>query len=317
MQAMTAPDTRRIMHTVLLALLPGVAMQCYWFGLGTLTNLGLAVGFGLLIEFLLLRCRALPALPALADGTTLVTCSLIAVALPPATAWPILLIACAAALGLGKHAYGGTGYNLFNPAMVGYGVVLVSFPAALGWPPISGLEIDAATGPTLLESFKYRGAQTVTEVWQTEAGFGRFGGLGSEWVNLSYLLGGMLLLAWRIIDWHIPAAMLLGMAAIATLGYDGGSSASLGSPVMHWFSGATMLTALFIATDPVTCPSSVQGRLLFGALIGMLIMMIRSWGGYPDGVAFAVLLGNAAAPLIDRYVGVVERERHPPPDTAQ
>ena len=314
---MTTPDTRRIMHTVLLALLPGVALQCYWFGLGTLTNLGVAVGFGLLTELLLLRFRGLAVLPALTDGTTLVTCSLIAIALPPATAWPILLIACTAALGLGKHAYGGTGYNLFNPAMVGYAVVLVSFPAALGWPAISGLDIDAATGPTLLESFKYRAGQTVAEVWQAQAGFGRFGGLGVEWVNLGYLLGGLLLLIWRIIDWRIPVAMLFGMAAIATLGYDGGSSASLGSPVMHWFSGATMLTAFFIATDPVTCPSSAIGRLLFGALIGMLIMMIRGWGGYPDGVAFAVLLGNAAAPLIDRYAGVVGRERDPPPDLLQ
>ena len=314
---MTAPDTRRIMHTVLLALLPGVALQCYWFGLGTLSNLGLAMSFGIATEYLLLRCRRLPMLPALADGTVLVTCSLIAVALPPATSWPILLIACVAALGLGKHAYGGTGYNLFNPAMVGYGVVLVSFPAALGWPPVSGLEIDAATGPTLLESFKYRGAQTVAEVWQADAGFGRFGGLGIEWVNLGYLAGGLLLLARRIIDWRIPVAMLMGMATIATLAYDGGSSASLGSPVMHWFSGATMLTAFFIATDPVTCPSSARGRLLFGVLIGMLIMMIRSWGAYPDGIAFAVLLGNAGAPLIDRYIGIVDREHALPSDTAQ
>jgi len=307
---MTAPDTRRIMHTVLVALLPGVVLQCYWFGLGTLTNLALAVGFGVLTEFVLLRCRAVPVLPALADGTTLVTCSLIAIALPPATPWHMLLIACIAALGLGKHAYGGTGYNLFNPAMVGYGVILVSFPAALGWPPAGGLEIDAITGPTLLESFKYRGAQTVTEVWQAEAGFGRFGGLGIEWVNLGYLVGGLLLVAWRIIDWRIPVAMLISMATIATLGYDGGSSVSLGSPIMHWFSGATMVTALFIATDPVTCPSSARGRLLFGALIGTVIMMIRSWGAYPEGIAFAVLLANAAAPLIDRYVGAVERERH-------
>lgn len=312
---MTAPDTRRIMCTVLVALLPGVLLQCYWFGLGTLTNLGLAVGFGIAAEFLLLRCRARPVLPAIADGTVVVTCSLIAIALPPGTAWPILLIASVTALGLGKHAYGGTGYNLFNPAMVGYAVVLVSFPAALGWPPATGLEIDAATGPTLLESFKYRSAQTVAEVWQAEAGFGRFGGFGVEWVNLGYLVGGLLLLAWRIIDWRVPVAMLIGMAVIAMLGYDGGSSASLGSPVMHWFSGATMLTAFFIATDPVTCPSSGRGRLLFGALIGTVIMMIRSWGGYPDGVAFAVLLGNAVAPLIDRYIGIVDTQRRLPPDS--
>lgn len=312
---MTAPDTRRIMCAVLVALLPGVLLQCYWFGLGTLTNLGLAVGFGIAAEFLLLRCRARPVLPAIADGTVVVTCSLIAIALPPGTAWPILLIASVTALGLGKHAYGGTGYNLFNPAMVGYAVVLVSFPAALGWPPATGLEIDAATGPTLLESFKYRSAQTVAEVWQAEAGFGRFGGFGVEWVNLGYLVGGLLLLVWRIIDWRVPVAMLIGMAVIAMLGYDGGSSASLGSPVMHWFSGATMLTAFFIATDPVTCPSSARGRLLFGALIGTVIMMIRSWGGYPDGVAFAVLLGNAVAPLIDRYIGIVDTQRRLPPDS--
>lgn len=311
---MKAADTRRIMGAVLLALLPGVVLQCYWFGLGTLTNLGLAVGFGLTTEFVLLRCRAHPVLPALADGTALVTCTLIAIALPPGTAWSILLIACVTALGLGKHAYGGTGYNLFNPAMVGYAVVLVSFPAALGWPPAAGLEIDAATGPTLLESFKYRGAQTVAEVWQADAGFGRFGGLGVEWVNLGYLLGGLLLLAWRIIDWRVPVAMLITMALLATSAYDNGSSVSLGSPVMHWFSGATMLTAWFIATDPVTCPGSARGRLLFGAMIGTLIMMIRSWGAYPDGVAFAVLLGNAAAPLIDRYLGVVQRGS---PDTVR
>lgn len=291
------------MRLVLWALAPGLALQCYWFGVGTLFNLGLAVGIALAADAALARFRGLDPSAAIRDCTALVTAALIALALPPQVPWYVLAIACVTALGLGKHAYGGTGNNLFNPAMVGYAVVLVSFPGELAWPPAVSLATDALTGPTLLESFKHRGAQTVAEAWQATAGFGAVGGLGMEWLNLGYLGGGIVLVAKRIVDWRIPAALLAAMGTIALLGYDAGSSISTGSPAMHAFAGATMLGAFFIATDPVTCPASARARLAFGALVGIVIMTIRLWGGFPDGVAFAVLVGNAATPLLDRYIG--------------
>lgn len=162
--------------------------------------------------------------------------------------------------------------------------------------------IDAFTGATALDSFRQQqGAQLVSEFNASSPLMGKWSGLGWEWINIGFLFGGLYLLFKKIISWHIPAGVLGALALCALLFHDGGSSQSTGSPLFHLLGGATMLGAFFIATDPVTAATTARGRLIYGALIGTVIFVIRAWGNYPDGVAFAVLLGNFAAPLIDAY----------------
>jgi electron transport complex protein RnfD len=218
------------------------------------------------------------------------------------------------ALALGKHVYGGPGNNVFNPAMVGYALVLVSFPAALDqWPQARWLpaaDADGLTGATALTEFKYRGAATVSDLWREANGFGLLGALGHEWVSLAFLAGGLVLFQRRMAAWRPAAAMLLTLVVLGLAGYDGGSSSSLGSPAYHLFSGATLLAACFVATDPVTHPTSRRGQWLFGMVVGLITWCVRAWGNYPDGIAFAILLGNALTPYLDRRLAVGGASSH-------
>lgn len=290
-------NTQRIMLLVLLALLPGAAAEVYFYGVGYLVNILLACCLGLGMEAVCLRVQQRPVLAAITDGSTLVTCALLALALPPELPVSIVAVAIAAAVIVAKHLYGGLGNNLFNPAVVGYTVVLVSFPVAMAdWP----VPVDGVTSATALVSLKYREGATVAEAWTASGGFGAFGAYGWEWINLGFLIGGVGLLVGRLAAWRIPISILATIGVLAVLGYDSGSSASWGSPLYHWFSGATMLAAFFFATDPVTHPASQRGQIVYGILIGLVTFVVRSAGNYPDGAAFAILLGNAVSPYLDR-----------------
>jgi len=168
--------------------------------------------------------------------------------------------------------------------------------------------MDAYTGATALDRFKLeRGGMTVSEFVAGNPLYGTLSGAGWECVNIAFLGGGLYLLYRRIITWHIPVTLLAAMTLLSLVFYDGGSSASHGSPVFHLFGGAAMLGAFFIATDPVSGPSTTTGKLWYGALIGILLYCIRVWGSYPDGVAFAVLLANFAAPAIDQFVHIAQK----------
>jgi electron transport complex protein RnfD len=316
--------TSQVMQQVLLACVPGLLALLYFFGWGTLINLLWLCLLALLMEAAVLKLRGRPVWLYLNDCTALVTAVLLALALPPTAPWWLGLIGIGFAIVIAKQLYGGMGYNPFNPAMVGYVVLLIAFPVQMTrWllpegvadslpslldslqifldrDPAAG--IDAFTGATALDSFRQqRGAQLVSEFWNGNAIMGNWSGTGWEWINLGFLLGGLYLLLRKIISWQIPVGVLAALTLLAVLFYDGGSSQSAGSPLFHLFGGATMLGAFFIATDPVTAATTARGRLLYGALIGSVIFVIRTWGNYPDGVAFAVLLGNFAAPLIDAY----------------
>jgi electron transport complex protein RnfD len=314
-------DTPAMMRLVVLATLPGITALTWFFGYGTLLNVLWASALALACEALALRLRRRAPLFHLRDGSALVTAVLLGIALPPATPWWLIAIGIGFAILIAKHLYGGLGHNPFNPAMVGYAVLLVSFPAQMNvWPapagaggellgPLTALlhslglgePLDGFTMATPLDVFRHNQALLVEDLWAQYPQFGRWGGRGWEWVNLAFLGGGLLLLQRRLFSWHAPVAMLATLAVLAALFYDGGSSASGGSPLYHLFSGATMLGAFFIVTEPVTSASSERGRLLYGAGIGALVYIIRRWGGYPDAIAFAVLLMNFAAPLLDRY----------------
>ena len=198
-------------------------------------------------------------------------------------------------------------------------VLLISFPVQMtAWAPPRGAgelpgllqalqacftpaAYDGVTMATPLDLLKQNNSLLIEDLWASNPQFGRWAGVGWEWVNLAFLAGGLWLLYQRVFTWHAPVAMLAALALMSALFYDGGSSASGGSPLFHLLSGATMFGAFFIVTDPVSSAVSTLGRLVYGALIGVLVYMIRVWGNYPDAVAFAVLIMNLSAPLIDQY----------------
>lgn len=314
-----------IMLKVLLALVPGIAAYVWVFGSGVLISLALASATALLSEAVMLRLRDRPVLPFLLDGSALVTAWLLALALPPLAPWWLIVVGMLFAIVIAKQLYGGLGYNPFNPAMVGYAVLLISFPVLMTqWPaPLAiagaklsfadqwhyifghllpdGMQLDAITSATPLDTLKTQlklqhGMAQITAAPM----FGTLGGKGSEIVVGAYLLGGLYLLQQRIISWHIPTAFLSALALMSGVFhlFDPAHHAGV---AFHLFSGAAMLCAFFIATDPVSGPTTPKGKLIFAAGIGMLTWMIRTWGGYPDGVAFAVLLMNISVPLIDAY----------------
>jgi electron transport complex protein RnfD len=311
----------RMMSFVLLALLPGSLCAAWLFGWGVLVNILLAGLAAIAAEAAMLMARRRPVLPVLQDGSALLTGVLLALALPPLAPWWIPVIGSLFAIVIAKQLYGGLGYNPFNPAMAGYVVLLISFPRELSLWPATGqvlglqgtlqlvfagslpdtLTLDAITMATPLDAVKTRLglSETLTEIRES-AVFGSFAGAGWEWLNLWFLLGGLWLLQQKIIRWQIPAGMLGGLFLTALLFYAWNPDI-YASPLFHLFSGAAMLGAFFIATDPVSASTTPRGRLYYGFGIGVLTYVIRTWGGYPDGVAFAVLLMNMAAPTIDYY----------------
>jgi len=250
----------------------------------------------------------------------IVTATLLCIALPPYAPWWLIAVGIGVSVLLGKHVFGGLGYNPFNPAMVGYVVLLVSFPLQMSsWTEPRGIgevpgivdaftalfaasSYDAVTAATPLDLFRQNSGMLFDDLMQSKAELtGPIAGLGWDWVNLAFLAGGIWLLRQRIFTWHAPVGMLTALTICAALGYDEGSSTGGGSVLFHLFSGATMFGAFFIITDPVSSAVSNIGRLIFGAMVGILVYLIRVHGNYPDAVAFGVLLLNFAAPLIDQY----------------
>jgi len=323
-----------VMVNVILALIPGIITFSYFFGGGVLINIVIAVCSAVALEALVLKIRQRPIKAFLFDGSAVVTGILIALAIPPFVPWWIPFIGSGFAIIIAKQLYGGLGYNPFNPAMVGYAVLLIAFPLHMtSWvaphselvmtvaPNLHHLSFieyldysffgsfpennnyDSITMATPLDTVRTQLGlnNTIEEIRSSKSYlFGYFGSKHWEWINLMYLIGGMWLLFKRIISWHIPVGLFAGLFVMAMLAnmYDPDSFIT---PSFHLFSGATMLCAFFIATDPITAATTTQGRLYYATGIGILIYVIRTWGGYPDGVAFAVLLMNMAVPTIDYY----------------
>lgn len=313
-----------VMLRVVYALIPAIAVYAWLFGWGVIINLLLATVTALATEAIMLRLRRHPITFFLKDGSALVTALLLGMALPPLAPWWLIVIGSAFALVFGKHLYGGLGFNPFNPAMVGYVMLLISFPREMttwaaplglngglnlsqslglvfGGTLPAGISIDSLTSATVLDTLKtqLKLDQTINQISANPI-FGAMGGTGWQWVNLAILGGGLWLIYKKVISWHVPVAML-GSLALMALIFFAIAPETHASPLFHLFSGAAMLGAFFIATDPVSGATSLKGRLWFGAGVGILTYIIRSWGGYPDAVAFAVLLMNMAAPTIDHY----------------
>jgi electron transport complex protein RnfD len=319
-------NTGDVMKQVILACIPGLVILSYFFGPGTLINVVMASFTAVVCEAAVLKLRNRPIEFYIKDYSAVLTGVLLGLALPPYCPWWIVAIGSASAIILAKQLYGGMGYNPFNPAMVGYVILLISFPVEMTqWAPPRplleggqalmgpmtalqqiwlGVSVDGYTAATPLDVFKQNEGKLLLENMYREAPIfsnGGWAGAGFEWANLGFLAGGGYLLYKKIFTWHTPVSMLATIAIMSFIFYDGGSSNSGGSATFHLFSGATMLGAFFIATDPVSSAVSTRGRLVYGAGIGLLIYLIRVWGNYPDAVAFAVLLMNFAAPFIDHY----------------
>lgn len=299
------------MFRVQIALLPGFLALTYFYGAGIILNVAFAMLFCLIFELTALKFRNIP-LTTAKDGSALLTGALLGLALPPYLPIWMILVGCVFAIIFAKHMYGGLGQNLFNPAMVGFAVIIISFPLAIShWPApetityssIDALRIklgspmiDGFTGATPLDEFKFRGALTVDEFWNKHGS-----DHWADWmkVNIAFLMGGLYLLYSKSCTWRAPVTMLVTLGSLSLAFFDGGSSESLGSPIFHLFTGATMMGAFFIVTDPVTSPDSNWGQIIFGFGVGLLTFIIRSAGAYPEGIAFAVLLMNGCSPLLD------------------
>lgn len=314
-----------VMAQVLLAMLPGVIAMTWYFGWGIVINILLASATAVTAEAGFLKLRKRPIAPVIMDLSAIVTAVLFAISIPPLLPWWLTVGGMLFAIIVVKQLYGGLGFNPFNPAMAAYVLLLISYPSEMTqWLPPrelsthsldflttlgvifgnglpQGLSWDAITMATPLDEMRTQldMGKMISEIRQSPM-WGDYGGLGIEWVANWFLLGGLFLLWRRIITWHIPVSMIGAILIMATAWWLAEPEANP-FPAFHLFSGAVIVGAFFIATDPVTAVTTKKGQLIFGALIGVLVYSIRSWGGYPDAVAFAVLLMNMAAPTIGYY----------------
>lgn len=320
-----APSVSTIMLKVLIALVPAIAVYVWVFGGGILVTLTLATMTALATEALMLKLRQRPIQPFLSDYSAVITAWLLALAIPPLTPWWLIVVGTAFAIIIAKQLYGGLGYNPFNPAMVGYAVLLISFPVLMTkWPaalqlahtPLNfadqlhyilsgqlpqGVLLDAVTSATPLDYLKTQlKLDHAIATIQSAPLFGTLGGKGSEYITIAYLFGGLYLWQQKIISWHLPVAFLGVLAAISAVFWLS-DSAHFASPLLHLFSGASMLGAFFILTDPVSGPTTPRGKLYFAGGVAIITYLIRVYGGYPDGIAFAVIFMNICVPLIDAH----------------
>ncbi len=297
-------NTSNLMLQVIYGLILGVALQFYFFGWGVIYQITLALITGIAAEIIFLKIRK-KSIDVIKDNSAALTAILLAISIPSIAPWWIVVLGTSFAIIFGKQLYGGLGSNPLNPAMLGYAFLLISFPLEMTrWTSsflsfgeglnviFSSINIDALSSATRLEEAKF--ALMEGEVFnpiQIDQ---------TVWINLGFLFGGVYLFYKKVITWQIPLSFLAGIIVMSLLLMLIDSDHAMG-PVFHLFHGATMLGAFFILTDPVSSSTTPRGRLIFGFLIGILVIIIRTYGSYPDGVAFAVLLLNIAVPLIDYY----------------
>lgn len=291
----TRRTVRVCMRHVIIALLPAVAVALYYFGLGAAVVIAVAIAACVATEWAVTRFM-LKRRSAIADGSAILTGLLLALNLPSNLPWWTVIIGAVVAIGIGKMAFGGLGCNIFNPALVGRVFLLLSYPALMtSWPVPGGDPMaytDAVTGATILGQLKM-GVITPADVNLFDAAIGNIGGSLGEVGAIALAIGFIYLLIVKVITWHIPVAILATVALFSFLA---------GAPVaIELLSGGLLLGAVFMATDYVTSPMTAKGKIIYGILIGVLTMVIRLWGAYPEGMSFAILLGNGCTPLINRY----------------
>jgi len=319
-----AQTSSSIMYQVVLALSPGVLVLVWSFGLSVLVQIAIAIVTTILAEAVIMLLRGKNIFKNVFDGSGIVTAILLAIALPPALPWWAVVIGSLFAIVLVKHLYGGTGFNIFNPAMMGYVVLIIAFPKEMtSWVSIGSISelslwqqlalafgfesIDSYTGATPLGGMKDSLLQGLTvNEHLSRQNLGFFAIEHWEYVNFGFLIGGLFLLARKIITWHIPVTLLASFSILAFI-FHLIDPAVYSSASFQMFAGGTMLGAFFIATDPVTSCASIKGKIIFAMLVGILEYLIRTFGGYPDGIAFAIVISNMFVPLIDYYTAPTRR----------
>tara|TARA_B110000259_G_scaffold147269_1_gene166063 strand:+ start:2105 stop:3118 length:1014 start_codon:yes stop_codon:yes gene_type:complete len=315
-----AASVTNIMLMVILALVPGLIFYVYFFGVGVLLNVFVASLTALITEYFVLKMRKLPPKVYLSDGSALVAAWLLALSIPSIAPWWIIIVGTFFTIVIAKHFYGGLGSNIFNPAMIGYAVLLISFPAIMTkWPsPIENslsmesirqaLQVffygltqvgDGLTSATPLDYIKTEllQGQILPDITIPNAGLVTIL-TSTQIISLAYLLGGIVLLHKKIISWHLPITYLLSLAFISGLFHliDPNNYSTIS---FHLLNGGTMLCAFFIITDPVSGPTTPKGKIWFAFMVAILVYVIRVFGGYPEGIAFAVIFMNICVPLID------------------
>lgn len=325
-------DTGAVMRIVCYAAIPGILAQCFFFGWGVLVQLALGIISALVAEAIVLGIRKKNIERTLADYSAVLTALLLAVSIPPLAPWWIIVIGTMFSIIIVKQLYGGLGFNMFNPAMVGYVMLLISFPVQMTtWLPPQSLvenstslldaasviftnfttegysisqlqvDIDGVSMATPLDQVKTAiiSGQTYSESLFSPIMNGAWG-LGWAWVTMAFLIGGVAMIRLNIITWHIPGSMIASVF-IFSLFFYAISPDQYPSPLFHLINGSVIFGAFFIATDPVSASTTPLGRVIFGAFIGFWIVVIRLFGSYPDAIAFAVIIMNMAVPLIDYY----------------
>ena len=302
--------TRRIMFDVILALIPALAVSTYVMGWRVLLVTGVAVAGCALFEYLfglMLGRRT-----TIGDLSAIVTGMLLAFNLPVGIPWWIVLIGAVVAIGVGKMTFGGLGCNPFNPALTGRIFLLIAYPVQMtDW---TTNVPDTISGSTALAEVKYSTYDVAGNIVLDRMNLesvdfldmfgGTMNGSLGEIASLALILGGLYLLWRKVITWHIPVAVLGTMAVFAlcvALGI-GGGALCYELPLFHILAGGALLGAIFMATDYSTSPMTHKGMLLYGVGIGLLTMIIRLWGAYPEGMSFAIFIMNAATPLINKYL---------------
>ena len=289
------------MRGVILALMPALLVGFYFFGFGalivTLTSVISCVLFEYLIQRFMLKTK-----PTIHDGSAIVTGVLLAMNLPANIPFWMVILGALFAIGVAKMSFGGLGNNPFNPALAGRVFLLISFPVAMTtWPvpsPLSITYLDAATGATPLSTLKGSHAE-IPQLLDLLTG--NMGGSLGEVSAVAILLGLLYLLVRKIITWHIPVSILLTVAVFTGILYLANPE-EFASPTFHLLTGGLMLGAVFMATDYATSPMNKRGMVIYGVGIGVITVVIREFGAYPEGVSFAILIMNAFTPLINHYI---------------
>ena len=297
-------STQSLMRDVILALLPALGFSVAVYGLSVLYVTAIAVVSCVLVEYLIQKFLFKGA-PTICNLSAVVTGLLLAFNLPSNIPWWIIVIGAVVAIGVAKMTFGGLGHNPFNPALVGRVFLLIAYPVQMTSfaQPVGGEYVDAFAGATPLAALKAKAIE-VGDVNLLNMFAGVMPGSMGEIAAAALLVGGLYMLWRRVITWHIPVAVLGSMAAFAFVVAlaQGGGEALYALPAFHLLAGGAMLGAIFMATDYVTSPMTPKGMIIYGVGIGVITMVIRMWGAYPEGMSFAILLMNAVTPLINKYV---------------
>lgn len=304
-------SVKKIMYGVVIAMLPAFFVSVYYFGFDAIKVNLIAIASCVFFEWFIQKVF-IKGKPTIVDGSAVVTGMLLAFNVPSNLPWWIIVIGALVAIGIAKMSFGGLGNNPFNPALVGRVFLLISFPVQMtSWPVTKVLNFamtDAQTGATPLAIVKegLKNGQGFSSIMESmpysyvDMLTGQIGGSLGEISAIALIIGGLFMLFRKIITWHIPVTILATVAIFTGILY-GINPETYASPVFHLLTGGLMLGAIFMATDMVTSPMTPKGMIVYGVGIGVITVLIRVWGAYPEGVSFAILIMNAVVPLINNW----------------